>query len=293
MGTLEPRQVVTDGDEAAAAPPPGSSSRRPDVVGFKMNRHTSVCDTELLSDESADENACPVDDPVHHLGALDSGAGSNGSHFTRASEASGHRDTSCEAEAITYRRAAPYATAAAASADASDTAAAVVITSLSPVGVSMPSGSQGFVLKTFGLAGGGLILRDIRQGLLQLSRDSRDDTYMYDDAVTSVMRMPAHQGHWYDEPPYESDPDDFLMSGMRQIGAGYAGDGGGGGGGPRATIQGGRVCYSSNGREGGQSVISLRSAGDISIPQRGPRRGLIVPQQPPNPPTIIPLKHAR
>ncbi|KFB35811.1 AGAP004106-PA-like protein [Anopheles sinensis] len=147
------------------------------------------------------------------------------------------------------------------------------------------------------------ILRDIRQGLLQLSRDSRafvfipspfpaDDTYMYDDAVTNVMRMP-HQGHWYDEPPYESDPDDFLMSGMRQIGAaGYAGDGGGGGGGPSATIQGGRVCYSSNGREG-QSVISLRSAGDISIPQRGPRRGLIVPQQPPNPPTIIPLKHAR
>uniref|UniRef100_A0A182T5H7 Uncharacterized protein n=2 Tax=Neocellia TaxID=44535 RepID=A0A182T5H7_9DIPT len=88
------------------------------------------------------------------------------------------------------------------------------------------------------------------------------------------------------------------MSGMRQIGAaGYAGDGGGGGGGdsgggPSATIQGGRVCYSTNGREG-QSVISLRSAGDISIPQRGPRRGLIVPQQPPNPPTIIPLKHAR
>uniref|UniRef100_A0A1Y9HAZ0 Sterile alpha motif domain-containing protein 5 n=1 Tax=Anopheles farauti TaxID=69004 RepID=A0A1Y9HAZ0_9DIPT len=142
------------------------------------------------------------------------------------------------------------------------------------------------------------ILRDIRQGLLQLSRDSRDDTYMYDDAVPNVMRMPHHhQGHWYDEPPYESDPDDFLMSGMRQIGAaGYAGDGGGGGGdgggGPSATIQGGRVCYSTNGREG-QSVISLRSAGDISIPQRGPRRGLIVPQQPPNPPTIIPLKHAR
>uniref|UniRef100_A0A182JWC5 SH3 domain-containing protein n=1 Tax=Anopheles christyi TaxID=43041 RepID=A0A182JWC5_9DIPT len=122
---------------------------------------------------------------------------------------------------------------------------------------------------------------------------------MYDDAVTNVMRMPHHQGHWYDEPPYESDPDDFLMSGMRQIGAaGYAGDGGGrvgdgGGGGPSATIQGGRVCYTTNGREGPQSVISLRTAGDISIPQRGPRRGLIVPQQPPNPPTIIPLKHAR
>ncbi|XP_055617392.1 uncharacterized protein LOC129762854 [Toxorhynchites rutilus septentrionalis] len=123
------------------------------------------------------------------------------------------------------------------------------------------------------------ILRDIRQGLLQLNRDSRDDTYMYDDAVTNVMRMP-HHGHWYDEPPYESDPDDFLMSSMRQ-------------GDPSATIHGGRVCYTSNGREG-QGVISLRFAGDISIPQRGPiRRGLIVPQQPPNPPTIIPLKHAR
>lgn len=32
-----------------------------------------------------------------------------------------------------------------------------------------------------------------------------DDTYMYDDAA---------RGHWYDEPPYESDPDDFLMTGI-------------------------------------------------------------------------------
>ncbi|XP_055589776.1 uncharacterized protein LOC129741966 [Uranotaenia lowii] len=137
------------------------------------------------------------------------------------------------------------------------------------------------------------ILRDIRQGLMQLNRDSRDDTYMYDDAIvtSSGMRMP-HQGHWYDEPPYESDPDDFLMSGMRYAGGGGVGVGGAPGG-PSATIQGSRVCYTSNGREG-QGVISLRSAGDISIPQRGPvRRGLIVPQQPPNPPTIIPLKHAR
>lgn len=57
-------------------------------------------------------------------------------------------------------------------------------------------------------------------------------------------------------------------------------------------LQGGRVRYTSNGESTG--VISLRSAGDISLPQRGPpRRGLIVPQQPPNPPTIIPLTHAR
>lgn len=47
------------------------------------------------------------------------------------------------------------------------------------------------------------------------------------------------------------------------------------------------MCYTTS----GPGVISLRSAGDISISQQRPiRRGLIVPQQPPNPPTIIPLK---
>lgn len=37
-----------------------------------------------------------------------------------------------------------------------------------------------------------------------------DDTYMYDDAARGSIR-PHQIGHWYDEPPYESDPDDFLM----------------------------------------------------------------------------------
>lgn len=61
---------------------------------------------------------------------------------------------------------------------------------------------------------------------------------------------------------------------------------------PLFSSQGGRVRFSNNRESTG--VISLRSAGDISLPQRGPpRRGLIVPQQPPNPPTIIPLTHAR
>ncbi|XP_017140625.1 uncharacterized protein LOC108154760 isoform X2 [Drosophila miranda] len=60
----------------------------------------------------------------------------------------------------------------------------------------------------------------------------------------------------------------------------------------REHEEGGRVRFSNNRESTG--VISLRSAGDISLPQRGPpRRGLIVPQQPPNPPTIIPLTHAR
>lgn len=58
------------------------------------------------------------------------------------------------------------------------------------------------------------------------------------------------------------------------------------------------MCFTSNSNSddvsSGTGIISLRSAGDISLPQRGPtRRGLIVPQQPPNPPTIIPLTHAR
>lgn len=53
---------------------------------------------------------------------------------------------------------------------------------------------------------------------------SVDDTYMYDNAVRGAIGRP-HQGHWYDEPPYESDPDDFLMSSMNA--------------GPAATIQ---VC---------------------------------------------------
>ncbi|XP_065354099.1 uncharacterized protein LOC135948654 [Calliphora vicina] len=126
------------------------------------------------------------------------------------------------------------------------------------------------------------ILRDIRKGLLQMSREGKiDDTYMYDDALRGPHYAVSGihpQGHWYDEPPYESDPDDFLMSGLNC--------------GPAATIQGGRVRFSSNRESTG--VISLRSAGDISLPMRGPpRRGLIVPQQPPNPPTIIPLTHAR
>lgn len=49
-----------------------------------------------------------------------------------------------------------------------------------------------------------------------------DDTYMYDDAARGALGG-QYQGHWYDEPPYESDPDDFLMSGMNM--------------GPAATIQ--------------------------------------------------------
>ncbi|XP_055678170.1 uncharacterized protein LOC129786931 isoform X4 [Lutzomyia longipalpis] len=125
------------------------------------------------------------------------------------------------------------------------------------------------------------ILRNIRQGLLQMSRDGvcADDTYMYDDAARGALGGSHYQGHWYDEPPYESDPDDFLMSGINA--------------GPAATIQDGRVSFTTHSREG-TGVISLRSAGDISLPQRAPpRRGLIVPQHGSNPPTIIPLTHAR
>ncbi|XP_050463017.1 SAM and SH3 domain-containing protein 1-like isoform X3 [Cataglyphis hispanica] len=140
------------------------------------------------------------------------------------------------------------------------------------------------------------ILRDIRQGLMQLGRDGRgqlpgDDTYMYDEDARCGGAGGLGPGgqHWYDEPPYESDPEDFLM-------------GASGGPVPTATIQNGRVCFTLNLRpeNRGEGVISLRTAGDISLPRDHSRkgatstmRGLIVPQGHNNPPTIIPLTHSR
>ncbi|XP_061377431.1 uncharacterized protein LOC116766697 isoform X3 [Danaus plexippus] len=123
------------------------------------------------------------------------------------------------------------------------------------------------------------ILRDIRHGLMNMGRDGvrgpfGDDTYMYDDEARGL----SGRGHWYDEPPYESDPEDFLM----------------GGGGPAASFQNGRVCFTLNLRNEsrGEGVISLRTAGDISL-ARTPRRGLIIPQSGPYPTTVIPLRTAR
>ncbi|KAI4481098.1 hypothetical protein M0804_009724 [Polistes exclamans] len=141
------------------------------------------------------------------------------------------------------------------------------------------------------------ILRDIRHGLMQLGRDGRgqvtgDDTYMYDEDArcggTGGMGGGLGGQHWYDEPPYESDPEDFLM-------------GASGGPVPTATIQNGRVCFTLNPRpeNRGEGVISLRTAGDISLPRERSKgtastmRGLIVPQGHNNPPTIIPLTHSR
>lgn len=118
---------------------------------------------------------------------------------------------------------------------------------------------------------------------------------MYDEDARMLAPSHAlHQGgaplpaHWYDEPPYESDPEDFLMTGQGE--------------GPTATIQNGRVCFTLNlNRESrGEGVISLRTAGDISLPKRGevgemsgttPRRGLILPSQAGYPPAIIPLRY--
>lgn len=114
---------------------------------------------------------------------------------------------------------------------------------------------------------------------------------MYDEDAR-MLAPGAHghdRGHWYDEPPYESDPEDFLMGSSP---------------GPTATIQNGRVCFTLNLRQEpkGEGIISLRSAGDISLPKDGsansttprgtPRRGLILPQAG-YPPTIIPLTHSR
>ncbi|GBP97139.1 SAM and SH3 domain-containing protein 3 [Eumeta japonica] len=130
------------------------------------------------------------------------------------------------------------------------------------------------------------ILRDIRHGLMNMGRDGvrgpfGDDTYMYEEEARAAGF--AARGHWYDEPPYESDPEDFLMG----AGAAPAPV-------PAASFQNGRVCFTLNLRNEPRSegVISLRTAGDISL-ARAPRRGLIIPQSGPYPTTVIPLRTPR
>ncbi|XP_053598822.1 uncharacterized protein LOC103576410 isoform X2 [Microplitis demolitor] len=140
------------------------------------------------------------------------------------------------------------------------------------------------------------ILRDIRQGLMQLGCEGgnqlpRDDTYMYDEDVRygGLREVSTGGQHWYDEPPYESDPDDFLM--------GVCGESV-----PAAKIQNGRICFTLNLQPDNcnEGVISLRTAGDISLSRdrrqkmtSATMRGLIVPQGHNNPLTIIPLTHSR
>lgn len=64
-----------------------------------------------------------------------------------------------------------------------------------------------------------------------------DDTYMYDEDVRygGLREVSTGGQHWYDEPPYESDPDDFLM--------GVCGESV-----PAAKIQNGRYVYQWNPR---------------------------------------------
>ncbi|XP_014203656.1 uncharacterized protein LOC106635971 [Copidosoma floridanum] len=144
------------------------------------------------------------------------------------------------------------------------------------------------------------ILRDIRQGLMQFRPDAQsklpeDDTYMYDEEarcidLQTLGLMGRKVQHWYDEPPYESDPEDFLMGYNSNLGnANSVGE------------NSSRMCHtlSVNSEHRSEGVISLRTAGDISLPKDRSRRGystikgLIVPQGHNNPPTIIPLTHSR
>ncbi|KAK9506211.1 hypothetical protein O3M35_008185 [Rhynocoris fuscipes] len=132
------------------------------------------------------------------------------------------------------------------------------------------------------------ILRDIRAGVLvgsshicsstggggPSSRQATssaashpDDTYMYDDEMSRIG-----QQHWYDEPPYESDPEDFLMQADSSPPVAVA-------------LHNSRLCFTmrTSGEDciGGtrasevSEVISLRSAGDISLPSQ--QRTLLVP----------------
>lgn len=77
--------------------------------------------------------------------------------------------------------------------------------------------------------------------------------------------QPPYQRQWYDEPLYANDTDDFLMYGNRLE------DDDGGGGGNIAIQQNGRVNFNCRSQRVRNGVISLRSAGDISLPQNGCR----------------------
>lgn len=63
---------------------------------------------------------------------------------------------------------------------------------------------------------------------------------------------------WYDEPLYANDTDEFYMFGREGSAAGGAG-----------VVGQGRRTTLNNRREQRNGVISLRSAGDISLPQNG------------------------
>lgn len=75
---------------------------------------------------------------------------------------------------------------------------------------------------------------------------------------SSGHQLTMHR-QWYDEPLYANDTDEFYMFGRDGPGAGAGGGVGGQG----------RRMSATNRREQRNGVISLRSAGDISLPQNG------------------------
>lgn len=79
------------------------------------------------------------------------------------------------------------------------------------------------------------------------------------DYLTGGHHQLTMHRQWYDEPLYANDTDEFYMFGRDGPGAGA----GGGGAGQVRRMSG------TNRREQRNGVISLRSAGDISLPQNG------------------------
>lgn len=83
-------------------------------------------------------------------------------------------------------------------------------------------------------------------------------------SAAATVDYPHHQltmhRQWYDEPLYANDTDEFYMHGRDGSAAGGAGGG--------AQGQQRRTTLNSR-REQRNGVISLRSAGDISLPQNG------------------------
>ncbi|XP_058791088.1 uncharacterized protein LOC131664201 [Phymastichus coffea] len=142
------------------------------------------------------------------------------------------------------------------------------------------------------------ILKDIKHGLMQLGQNSQkqcpmDDTYMYDeDAKFGILEASesTRSGiqHWYDEPPYESDPEDFLMSCSNVKTS------------SRSLGNNERTCETLNddSKMMMKGLASSQLYSDVKTKEKSRKayatmRGLIVSQGQNNPPTIIPLTHSR
>ncbi|XP_017796136.1 PREDICTED: uncharacterized protein LOC108577488 [Habropoda laboriosa] len=144
------------------------------------------------------------------------------------------------------------------------------------------------------------ILRDIRQGLMQLGRDGRGQLPGVRTMKQHLLSIPDKLGvgrtSGFLAIRSASLKSAFKTNSGNQKTEKYKAIR------PAEVVNNEIVCFTLNLRSEnrGEGVISLRTAGDISLPRDRSRkgatsmmRGLIVPQGHNNPPAIIPLTHSR